>query len=280
MRIISTKKIIQEIKKLCIESNCIIRSDLYKSLASALEEETSNLGKETLKILLENSRIARREMIPLCQDTGIACVFIQIGQDVRITGGNLCDAINRGISQGYRDGYLRKSVVKDPLRRFNTNDNTPAVIYTEIVPGKNLKIWLIPKGAGAENMSRIKIFNPTASFDDIENFVVETVKIAGENACPPLVIGVGIGGTFDYACFLAKKALLRKIGERNKDPYYAKLEKRLLTKVNKTGIGPLGFGGRITALDVFIEFYPCHIGSLPVAVNLNCHSFRTKFAKL
>ncbi len=280
MRTISAEKIIEAVKKICIDANCIMRKDLHRVLVSAYKKEKSKLGKEALRILLENARIARNKLIPLCQDTGIDCVFVEIGQNVKIVNGNLYDAINKGISQGYKEGYLRKSVVKDPLRRFNTGDNTPAVIYTEIVPVDKLKIYLIPKGAGAENMSKIELFKPTASFDDIEKFVVDTVKTAGENACPPLVIGVGIGGTFDYAGVLAKKALLRKIGERNKEPYYAKLEKRLLDSVNRTGIGPLGFGGKITALEVFIEFYPCHIGSLPVAVNLNCHSFRTKVINL
>ena len=214
--------------------------------------------------------------MPICQDTGMACVFIEIGQDVHLTGGNLYDAVNEGVRAGYRDGYLRKSVVKDPVRRGNTGDNTPAMIYTDIVDGENIRITVAPKGFGSENMSAIRMFKPSAGIEGIKDFIIETVENAGPNPCPPMVIGVGIGGTFDKAALLAKKALLRPLGSHNDDEYYAELETEMLEKINALGIGPQGFGGRTTALGLNIETLPTHIAGMPCAININCHVTRHK----
>jgi fumarate hydratase subunit alpha len=219
-------------------------------------------------------------MIPACQDTGFAVVFLELGSGVKINGGELFDAINAGVSKGYKEGYLRKSIVSDPLRRKNTGDNTPAVIHTEIVPGDSLKIIVAPKGGGSENMSEVKMLTPAAGAEGIKNFVVDRVMRSKANPCPPVLVGVGIGGTFEKVAYLAKKALLRDIGSVHPDPFYAEMEKDLLERINKTGIGPQGFGGRLTALAVFIETYPCHIASLPAAVNINCHVARHKSAVL
>lgn len=276
MRKINVKKIISEIKNICIKSNTALPSDISKTLEKNYRKEKNILNRKILGQIIENYKIARKEGIPICQDTGIAVVFIEIGQDVCITGGDLYKAINEGIRQGYRRGYLRKSVVSDPLKRKNTNDNTPAVIHTQIISGNKLKITILPKGAGSENMSAIKMFDPSAGEKDIKDFIVSTIKGACANPCPPILVGVGIGGTFDYAALLSKKALLRKIGERNKDKLYSRLEKEVLKEINKLEIGIQGFGGKLTALDVFIEAYPCHIASLPVAVNIQCHVARRK----
>ncbi|GFR36456.1 fumarate hydratase [Thermobrachium celere] len=237
-----------------------------------------NLEKKILDILIKNSEIAENEKMPMCQDTGMAVVFMEIGQDVHIVGGNLEDAINEGVRQGYIEGYLRKSVVKDPLDRVNTKDNTPAIIHYSIVPGDKIKITVAPKGFGSENMSRLKMLKPADGVEGVKKFVLETVKEAGPNPCPPIVVGVGIGGTFEKAAFLAKKALLRSVDEENKNPYYAQLEKELLEEINKLGIGPQGFGGLTTCLGVNIEVYATHIAGLPVAVNINCHATRHKEA--
>ena len=249
-----------------------------KAIKEAIEKAEKNekwpIANNILNKIIENSHIAAREKIPICQDTGMACVFIEIGQDVHIIGGNLKDAINEGIRQGYNEGFLRKSVVKDPLDRINTMDNTPAIIYYDIVEGDKLKIKVAPKGFGSENMSQLKMLKPADGLEGIKDFVLKVVKEAGPNPCPPIVVGVGIGGTFDKAANLAKKALVRPLNEKNNNEFYANLEKELLKDVNELGIGPQGFGGKTTALAVNIETYPTHIAGLPVAVNINCHVTR------
>ncbi|KAF0134840.1 MAG: fumarate hydratase subunit alpha [Candidatus Saganbacteria bacterium] len=239
-------------------------------LRGALKNEESKTGKEIITQIIGNAEIAQKEKLPLCQDTGIAVVFIEIGQEAIIVGGEIKEAVNEGVSQGYKN--LRKSVVLNPIDRINTKDNTPAIIHEEIVDGYNIKIGILPKGGGAENMSAIKMFLPTAKKEDLIKFIVETVVSNGAKACPPLILGIGIGGTFDYAAYLAKKALTRKIGAKNKDT--VELEKEILSQVNKTGLGPMGLGGRVTALAVHIETHPCHITSLPVAINFECHAHR------
>ncbi|MEW6227749.1 MAG: fumarate hydratase [Bacillota bacterium] len=260
------------IKKLCISANCNVPRETIAALESAVETEESPAGREILEQILENHRVAREEGVPACQDTGVAMVFLELGQDVHLVGGDLYEAVNEGVRQGYTEGYLRKSLVNDPLfKRVNTGDNTPAMIYVDIVPGEDLKITVAPKGGGAENMSGLAMLAPAAGVDGVKQFVVEQVRKAGSNPCPPIIVGLGIGGTFDRVALLAKKALLRPAGSRNPDPMYAELEGELLAEVNKLGIGPQGFGGRTTALAVNIETAPCHIASLPVAVNINCH---------
>ncbi|MFQ5963313.1 MAG: fumarate hydratase [Candidatus Scalinduaceae bacterium] len=276
MRQINTEEIVNNVEKICIDANYNLGDDLIDSLKNALEKEESPLGKEVLTQLLENAEIGRKERVPVCQDTGYAVVFVEVGQEVQIVGHNLYEAINEGIRLGYKNGYLRKSIVKDPLERVNTGDNTPAAIHTDIVPGDNLKITFIAKGGGCENMSRTAMLTPAQGRDGVINFVTETVKTAGANPCPPIIVGVGIGGTFEYASLLAKKVILRPVGSHNKNSNIASLEEELLEKINKLGIGPQGFGGRITALAVHVETYPCHIASLPVAVNIECHSHRPK----
>ncbi|HHY47913.1 MAG TPA: fumarate hydratase [Firmicutes bacterium] len=272
LREISVAEVTSTVKRLCISANSNVPRETIAALERALEIEESPVGREVLKQILENHRIAREEGVPACQDTGVAMVFVELGQDVHLVGGDLYEAINEGVRQGYKEGYLRKSMVNDPLfRRINTGDNTPAMIYVDIVPGTNLKITVAPKGGGAENMSGIAMLAPAAGVEGVKQFVVERVEKAGSNACPPVVVGVGIGGTFDRVALLAKRALLRPVGSHNPDPMYAELERELLVEINKLGIGPQGFGGRITALAVNIEYSPCHIASMPVAVNLNCH---------
>ncbi len=277
---VTTNKITETVKRLCIEANYYLGNDCVSSLDSALKAEKSSLAKEIISQMIENLKVARSDNLPICQDTGITIVFVEIGQDVEISGGNITDAINEGVRQGYKEGYLRTSVVRDPLRRENTMDNTPAVIHYEIVPGDKLKITVVPKGAGSENMSQLRMLKPHAGIDKIEEFVINTVKSAGPNPCPPVIVGVGIGGTFEKSAILSKKALLRPVGSRNSDPFYADLEKRLLDKINSLGIGPMGIGGSTTCLDVFIETYPCHIASLPVSVNIQCWVARHKEAVL
>ncbi|OHB47640.1 MAG: fumarate hydratase [Planctomycetes bacterium GWF2_40_8] len=276
MRQINTEEITDTIEKICIDANYNLGEDLITSLRNALDKEESPLGKEVIKQLLENAEIGKNEQVPVCQDTGYAVVFVEIGQNVMIEGQSLQEAINEGIRRGYKNGYLRKSIVRSPLDRVNTGDNTPAVIHTDIVPGDKLKITFIAKGGGCENMSRTAMLTPAQGRNGVINFVVETVKTAGANPCPPIIVGVGLGGTFEYASLLSKKAILRSVGSHNKDSNIAHLEDELLEKINKLGIGPQGFGGRITALAVHIETYPCHIASLPVAVNIECHSHRPK----
>lgn len=276
MRQINTEKIVNSVERICIDANYNLGEDLITSLKNALKKEESPLGKEVIMQILENAEIGRKEHVPVCQDTGYAVVFIEIGQGVQIVGDSLRKAINEGIRRGYKNGYLRKSIVIDPLDRVNTGDNTPAAIHTEIVPGDSLKITFIAKGGGCENMSRTAMLTPAQGHDGVINFVVETVNKAGANPCPPIIVGVGLGGTFEYASLLSKKAILRPVGSHNKDDSIARLEDELLEKINKLGIGPQGFGGRITALAVHVETYPCHITSLPVAVNIECHSHRPK----
>lgn len=280
MRSISTKEIINCIKELCIKANYHITDDIYEALKNSKEKEDFAVASNILTSLLDNANIAKTENMPLCQDTGMACVFIELGQEVYISDGSLEDAINEGVRQGYSEGFLRKSVVGDPLERKNTGDNTPALIYYNIVPGDKLKITLAPKGFGSENMSQIKMLKPSDGVDGVIDFVIKTVKEAGPNPCPPIVVGVGIGGSFDKAAFLAKKALLRPLNEKNNNTYYMELEKKLLEKINKLGIGPQGFGGKTTALGVNIEVFPTHIAGLPVAVNINCHSTRHAEAEI
>ena len=273
MREISASKITEVVKRLCIEANCKLPSDMKACIEKSLEEETFPTAQGILTKIIENYNIAEIEYKPICQDTGAACVFLEIGQEVHING-NLTDAINEGVRQGYKDGFLRKSIVRDPLDRVNTGDNTPAMIYYDIVAGDKIDITLAPKGFGSENMSRIKMLKPSDGVEGVIDFVLETVELAGSNPCPPIVVGVGIGGTFDKCAYLAKKALLRNAESESPLPYYADLEKVLLEKINTLGIGPQGFGGRTTALAVNIETMPTHIAGLPVAVNINCHVTR------
>ena len=261
---------------MCIESTHTLSEDMEAAFTKAVEEEGSPLGKLVMDQLQENLHLARTEQIPICQDTGMACVFLEIGQDVHLTGGSLAEAVDEGVRRGYDKGYLRKSVVKDPVRRGNTGDNTPAMLYTEIVPGEQIKITVGPKGFGSENMSQIRMFKPSHGLQGIKDFILEVVETAGPNPCPPMVVGVGIGGTFDKAALLAKKALMRPIDSSNPDPFYADLEKEMLEKINKLGIGPQGFGGKTTAIGLNIETLPTHIAGMPCAVNINCHVTRHK----
>lgn len=274
MKEINVSKITEVIKNMCIDANYYLTHDVKEKIESAYKQEKWSMAKEILEKILTNIDIAKKEEMPICQDTGMACVFIEIGQDVHIIGGNLKDAINEGIRQGYNEGFLRKSVVKDPLDRINTMDNTPAIIYYDIVEGDKLKIKVAPKGFGSENMSQLKMLKPADGLEGVKDFVLKVVKEAGPNPCPPIVVGVGIGGTFDKAANLAKKALVRPLNEKNNNEFYANLEKELLKEVNELGIGPQGFGGKTTALAVNIETYPTHIAGLPVAVNINCHVTR------
>ena len=276
MREIHISEIINTVKELCIESNYYLSNDIRDALCRAKKKETWPLAENVLEQLILNSNIAKKVDMPICQDTGMACVFVEIGQEVHIVGGLLQDAINEGVRKGYDEGFLRKSVVKDPIDRVNTKDNTPSVIYYDIVPGDKLKITVAPKGFGSENMSRIKMLKPSDGLQGVKDFIIETVNLAGPNPCPPIVIGVGIGGTFDKAAYLAKKALIRPLNKRNTDKFYSDLEEELLEIINNLGIGPQGFGGKTTALGLNIETYPTHIAGLPVAVNINCHATRHK----
>ncbi|MEO0091222.1 MAG: fumarate hydratase [candidate division WOR-3 bacterium] len=280
MKEIKYQDIVDTVAKLCIDANCLIGDDIINAFKNGLKIEESPTGKEILQQLIDNAEIAKKEMIPACQDTGTAVVFLEVGSDIRVIGGELFDAINAGVAKGYKEGYLRKSIVADPLRRKNTGDNTPAVIHTEIVPGDKLKITVAPKGGGSENMSEVKMLTPAAGWEGIKKFVVDRVMRSKANPCPPILVGVGIGGNFEKVAYLAKKALLREVGSVHPDPFYAEKEKELLEEINKTGIGPQGFGGRVTALAVFIETYPCHIASMPTAVNINCHAARHKSSVL
>lgn len=274
MKEIHINKIIDCVEKLCMEANYFLNSDIYNALRSSVKEEASDSGRMVLEILLKNADISRNEKIAICQDTGMAVVFLEIGQDVHIVGGNLYDAINEGVRRGYKKGYLRASVVKHPFKRMNTGDNTPAIIYTEIVTGDKIKIDIAPKGFGSENMSALKMLKPTDGVEGVKEFIVKTVSNAGPNPCPPVIVGVGIGGTMEKAAFLSKKALLRPVGSACCDRDIAALESEILKKLNKLGIGPAGLGGSITALCVNIEVYPTHIAGLPVAVNIGCHATR------
>ena len=274
MRIIKSEVITNIVEKMCIDANCYLNDDIKNAMIDAKETEESEVGKNVLENLLKNAEIAREKLMPICQDTGMAVFFVNIGKEVFIEGDSITDAINEGVKRGYQNGYLRKSVVDDPIRRKNTNDNTPAVIYYDFCDGDKIEITFTPKGFGSENKSALKMLNPADGVEGVIDFVLETVKKAGANPCPPMVVGVGIGGTMDKASVLSKKALTRDIKEKNKDPYYEKLEKELLEKINKLGIGPAGMGGTTTALGVNIEVFPTHIAGLPVAVNISCHATR------
>ena len=276
MREIQAQQITDVVEKLCIEANQYLPEDVQGAIRRCRACEDWEIAQGVLDKIITNFEIAEQESVPICQDTGMACVFLEIGQDVHIVGGDLSEAVDEGVRRGYDKGYLRKSVVKDPVRRGNTGDNTPAMLYTEIVPGEQIKVTVGPKGFGSENMSAIRMFKPSAGIEGIKDFILETVETAGPNPCPPMVVGVGIGGTFDKCALLAKKALMRSTDERNPDPYYADLEAEMLEKINKLGIGPQGFGGKTTALALNIETLPTHIAGMPCAVNINCHVTRHK----
>lgn len=280
MKNINVQDIIEVVKELCMDANYYIPVDVKEKVEEAASCEPWPMAKDMLDKILQNIDIAREENVPACQDTGMACVFVELGQDVHIVGGLLEDAVNEGVRLGYEKGYLRKSVVKDPLNRVNTKDNTPAIIYYDIVQGDQLRITVAPKGFGSENMSQIKMLKPSDGIEGVKKFVLQVVREAGPNPCPPIVVGVGIGGTFDKAANLAKKALLRPLNENHPDEFYKELEANLLEEINKLGIGPQGFGGKTTALKVNIEVFPTHIAGLPVAVNINCHVTRHKTVTL
>lgn len=276
MREIQAQQITDVVERLCIEANEQLPEDIKNAIHRCRACEDWEIAQGVLDQIITNFEIAGEERVPICQDTGMACVFLEIGQDVHITGGDLREAVDEGVRRGYDKGYLRKSVVRDPVRRGNTGDNTPAMLYTEIVPGEQIKVTVGPKGFGSENMSAIRMFKPSAGIEGIKDFILETVENAGPNPCPPMVVGVGIGGTFDKCALLAKKALMRSTEERNPDPYYTALEEEMLEKINQLGIGPQGFGGRTTALALNIETMPTHIAGMPCAVNINCHVTRHK----
>lgn len=280
MREINVNEIINTVKELCIKANKVLPDDLADCIKCGLDNETKELPKSIMGDIVKNLDCAAELDIPICQDTGMAIVFAEIGQEVHIVGGGFEDAVNEGVSRGYTEGLLRKSVVSDPLERINTNDNTPAVIHTRLVSGDKITLTVAPKGFGSENMSRIKMFTPSATKEDIMDFVIETVIIAGGNPCPPIVLGVGIGGSFEQCAYLAKKALCRFVSVRNEKPLYAEMERELLKRVNETNVGPQGFGGKTTALAVNIETAPTHIAGLPVAVNVGCHVTRHASAEI
>ncbi len=274
MRIVKTEDITSLIERLSIDANCIIGDDIMHSFSKCASCEISALGREILETLSQNAEIAKREMSPMCQDTGMTVVFIEMGQDVHIEGGYIEDAINEGVRRGYEKGYLRKSVVRDPFDRVNTKDNTPAIIHYEIVPGDLFNVTVAPKGFGSENMSRLKMLKPSQGLQGVKDFVIESVLKAGANPCPPIIVGIGVGGTMEKSAYLSKKALLRPVGTRNEDERLALIEDELLEKINQLGIGPAGFGGSTTALGVHILTYPTHIAGLPVSVNIGCHATR------
>ena len=276
MREIDVSRITDTVERLCIEANIHLSGDVERAIEACRAREDGAIAADILDNIIENYKIARREEVPICQDTGMACVFLEIGQDVHLTGGDLRQAVDEGVRRGYEKGYLRKSVVADPIRRGNTGDNTPAMLYTEIVPGEQVTITVGPKGFGSENMSAIRMFKPSAGLEGIKAFILETVRNAGPNPCPPMVVGVGIGGTFDKAALLAKKAIMRPLGTHHPDPYYAALEDEMLEKINALGIGPQGFGGRTTAIGLNIETLPTHIAGMPCAINISCHVTRHK----
>ncbi|MBI2165594.1 MAG: fumarate hydratase [Chloroflexi bacterium] len=281
MKELHVDRVAETVSRLCREANNHLPPDVLQALERAQAKEESKAGKRIISLILENAKAAADEEEPLCQDTGTTVVFLEVGQDVHVVGGALSEAINAGVRRGYQEGFLRKSIAAHPFtKRLNTRDNTPSIIHAEIVPGDQLKIGVLTKGGGAENMSRMAMLKPSDGREGIVNFVLETVSRAGGNACPPSIIGLGIGGTYDYVAYLAKKAITRPLGQPSPDPDNATLERDLLEKVNDLGIGPLGFGGRVTALAVHVESYPCHIASLPVAVNIQCHSARYKKAVL
>jgi fumarate hydratase subunit alpha len=277
MREVNVKVITEKVRALCMEANTDLGEDVLQAFDQAIEKEESPLGIEILKELKENARIAKEERVAICQDTGFAVIFLELGQDVHLVGGGLREAIFEGVRQGYRDGFLRKSICH-PFTRANTGDNTPAIIHTEIVPGEKVKITVAPKGGGSENMSRVVMLTPSDGVEGIKRFVVQRVKESGSNPCPPTIVGVGIGGTFEQAALLGKKSLLRPLGSKNPDPELDKLESEILNEINQLGIGPQGLGGRTTSLAVHILMMPCHIASFPLAVNIQCHAQRHKEA--
>jgi fumarate hydratase subunit alpha len=281
LRELSVQHIADTVAALCQEANFELSPDMTQALSTAVQLEESPVGQVILLQIQENAAIAAAERIPMCQDTGTAVIFLEVGQDVRLVGGDLSEAVNAGVRQGFADGYLRASIIGDPVfRRKNTGDNTPAILHTAIVPGDRVRIIYDSKGGGAENMSRLRMLAPADGLEGLRRFVVETIAEAGPNACPPLIIGVGVGGNFERCAYLAKWALMRKVGSAHADPQWAALEQDLLTEINKLGVGPQGLGGRVTALAVHIETYPCHIAALPVAVNIECHSHRHREAIL
>ena len=276
MKTIDAIRITEEVKRMVIEANYFLPRDVMEALKKARENDDWKLSQDILDKIIANANIANDEQVPMCQDTGMVVAFVKIGQEVVIENGYIEDAINEGVRQGYEEGFLRKSVVGDPLNRVNTKDNTPAVVHYEVVPGDKLTIMVAAKGFGSENMSRLKMLKPSDGIEGVKDFILETVELAGPNPCPPIVVGVGIGGTFDKVTLLAKKALMRELDKDNENPFYADLENEMLEKINALGIGPQGFGGKTTALKVSIEYYPTHIAGLPVAVNINCHATRHK----
>lgn len=281
MRELHVSAITEKVAELCKKACTELPEDVIENLSKALGREKSEVGKETLRDIQSNLKIAKDEAVPLCQDTGFTVVVLDIGQDVHLVGGDLSAAVNEGVRRGYKEGFLRTSILQDPVRRDkNTGDNTPAVIHTHLVPGEKVEISVLPKGGGSENKSALKMMTPADGLEGIKKFVIDTVSKAGPSACPPLTVGVGIGGTFDHVAWLAKKAIFRRSGEPSKDPYYAQLEQELLEQINKLGIGPMGLGGSTTSIAVHIEAHPCHIASMPVAVNIQCHSARHKEAVL
>jgi len=276
MRRIEADTITQAVERLCMEANYFLGQDVIDALERSLKREESPTGQQILRDILENARIGREELAPICQDTGFTVAFVELGQEVEVVGDSLDEAITKGVAQGYTKGYLRASIVQDPLRRINTKDNTPPVIHVEVVPGDRLRLTIMCKGSGCENMSRFAMLTPAQGKKGVVNFVVETVLKGGGRPCPPLIVGVGLGGTFDQATYIAKRSLLRPVGSHHTEAHVKELEEELLEKVNAIGVGPQGWGGRTTALAVHVETYPCHIASLPVAVNIECHSHRLK----
>jgi fumarate hydratase subunit alpha len=275
VREIDVREVARAVEELCIEACYDLPEDVLAALEAAREAEESEVGREILDICIENARVAREERVPICQDTGVTVVYLEVGQDVHLTGGDIFEAVTEGVRRGYDRGYLRKSVVDDPLfTRKNTGDNTPPIVYTDVVPGDRLKVTVVPKGTGSENMSALKMLTPAAGVEGVKRFIVETVDRAGSNPCPPVIVGVGVGGMMDKAAYLAKKALVRPVGRPHPQPEVARLERETLEEINRLGIGPQGLGGRTTALAVHIETHPTHIGALPVAVNIQCHAAR------
>src|SRR5216684_2590053 len=280
MREIHVSAIVDAVKKLCMEANYSLEPDMLRAFAGALQTERSPAGRQVLQILQQNAELARTKKIPYCQDTGFVVCFVELGQDVHVTGGALYEAINEGVRQGYREGYLRASIVKSPFDRVNTGDNTPAVIHVDVVPGAELKLAIMAKGGGCENRSRYTMLSPAAGIEGVKDFIIDCVKMAGPDACPPLILGVGVGGTFEKAALLSKKALFREVGSPHPDPAIDPLEQELLARANRLGIGPQGYGGDTTSLGIHVLTYPCHITSLPVAVTIECHAHRHKEATL
>lgn len=279
VREVNVSQIVSLVRRLCIDANNYLNKDVAEKIEEFARKEDSPIGKEILEQILVNARLAAEEQMPMCQDTGVAVVLVELGQDVHIVGGDFVEAVNEGVRQGYRDGYLRKSMVYDPVfDRKNTDDNTPAIIHTDIVPGDFVKVTVVPKGAGSENMSEVRMMKPADGIESVKDFVVDRVKRSGGMPCPPIVVGVGIGGNFEQCAYLSKKALLRPLNVKNPNPRWNVVEEELLVRINKLGIGPMGLGGRTTALAVHILTMPCHIASMPVAVNLQCHAQRHKTA--